>query len=110
MKNLSKTHPTILTVLISLAVTFFFIAGCEKESTPGPEKKPVPTAPAKSQFVNTRCPIMGTPIDPNKVPPGLIREFKGQKVAFCCGDCPAKWDKLSDKEKEAKLREAASKK
>lgn len=63
-------------------------------------------ATAQSQpvaVVNTKCPIMGTKIDPNKVPANLIREFKGQKVGFCCGGCPAAWDKLTDAEKEAKL-------
>ncbi|MHC4926191.1 MAG: hypothetical protein ACYTER_02480 [Planctomycetota bacterium] len=55
------------------------------------------------KFVNTKCPIMGSPINPAKVPGNLIREYKGEKVAFCCGGCPAMWDKLSDKEKESKL-------
>ena len=57
----------------------------------------------KPKFVNIKCPIMGTPINPDKVAKNLIREYKGQKVAFCCGGCPAKWDKLSDAEKDAKL-------
>jgi hypothetical protein len=54
-------------------------------------------------FINTACPIMGTPIDPDKVPSHLSREFRGQKVAFCCPGCPAQWDKLSDSQKQAKL-------
>ena len=59
---------------------------------------------AKAQKVsNTRCPIMGLPIDPAKVPENLTRMYKGQKIGFCCAMCPAKWDKLSDREKEAKL-------
>ena len=57
-------------------------------------------------FVNTACPIMGTKIDPAKVTPDLIREFNGQKVAFCCAMCPPKWDKLTDTEKKAKLMAA----
>jgi hypothetical protein len=68
------------------------------------EKLIVQTQPA---FVNTRCPIMGTPINSAKVKPNLIRDYKGQKVAFCCGGCPAAWDKLSDAEKDAKLRAVA---
>jgi hypothetical protein len=55
------------------------------------------------QFANTKCPIMGSPINPEKVSDNLIRDYKGQKVAFCCGGCPATWDKLSDAEKESKL-------
>ena len=55
------------------------------------------------KFVNNKCPIMGTTIEPANVTEDLIREYKGQKVAFCCKMCPAEWDKLSDAEKEAKL-------
>lgn len=57
----------------------------------------------KPQFVNNRCPIMGSPINPDKVTNDLIREYKGQKVAFCCAGCPSTWDKLTDAEKNAKL-------
>ena len=60
------------------------------------------TAPAK--FVNFKCPIEGGLIVPDKVPANLIREYKGQKVAFCCAMCPPVWDKLSDAEKDAKLK------
>jgi hypothetical protein len=47
---------------------------------------------------------MGGAVDPNTVPDSLTREFKGQKVGFCCGGCPGTWDKLSDAEKEAKFK------
>ncbi len=57
----------------------------------------------KPKFANVRCPIMGSPIRPDKVTDNLIRDYKGQKIALCCGGCPATWDKLSDRKKEAKL-------
>lgn len=57
----------------------------------------------KPQFTNSRCPIMGSPIQRDKVDAGLTRDFKGQKVAFCCAGCPVAWDKLTDGQKEAKL-------
>jgi hypothetical protein len=60
----------------------------------------------KRTFVNSRCPILGNPIDLTNVPANLIREYHGQKVAFCCAGCPAAWDKLSDAEKAAKLKAA----
>lgn len=63
--------------------------------------KPAPVAP---KVVNTICPIEGGAVDPNNVPDSLTREFKGHKVGFCCAGCPAKWDALSDAEKEAKLK------
>lgn len=61
-----------------------------------------PTTAAK--VVNTKCPIEGGTVDPNKVPDSLTRDFKGQKVGFCCAGCPDQWDKLSDADKESKLK------
>lgn len=57
----------------------------------------------KPEFANIKCPIMGSPINPDKVGKNLIRAYKGQKIAFCCGGCPASWDKLSAANKHAKL-------
>ncbi len=57
----------------------------------------------KPQFANNLCPIMGSPINPEKVTKNLIRDYKGQKVAFCCAGCPAAWDKFTDAQKQAKL-------
>ncbi|MFI4911725.1 MAG: hypothetical protein ACIAQZ_08680 [Sedimentisphaeraceae bacterium JB056] len=58
---------------------------------------------ATPQFANVRCPIMGSPINPEHVADNLVREFKGEKVAFCCGGCPARWDKMTDAEKQEAL-------
>ena len=57
----------------------------------------------KPQFINSRCPIMGSPIDRDRVDPSLIRDYNGQKIAFCCGGCPSAWDKLTDTQKQVKL-------
>lgn len=56
------------------------------------------------KIVNVRCPIMGSKVNPDKISSKLIREFEGQKVGFCCGGCPAAWDKLSDAARDEKLR------
>jgi len=83
--------------------------GCRKEA-----EKPAPTTARQEQtateFVNVRCPIMGTQLDLANVPEGLTRTYKGQKVAFCCAGCPTAWDKLSDAEKDAKLAKVLRKK
>lgn len=60
--------------------------------------------------VNTRCPIMGTKINPEKTPEKLTRKFDGKTVGFCCAGCPARWDKLSEEEKAKKLQKAMPKK
>ena len=70
---------------------------------PGDKAPAAPDPKAAAGTVNDRCPIMGGKIDPANVPDALTRQFKGQKVGFCCGGCPAAWDKLTDAQKEAKL-------
>ena len=52
-------------------------------------------------FINATCPIMGSKINPAKVTANLVREYKGQKVAFCCAGCPAAWDKLPNSQKQS---------
>jgi hypothetical protein len=61
---------------------------------------------ADAPVCNMRCPIMGTKIDPTKVPENLTREYKNKKVGFCCAGCLEAWDKLTDEEKDAKLKAA----
>jgi hypothetical protein len=63
----------------------------------------------KPSFVNARCPIMGTPVEGMNVPPSLTRTFEGQRVAFCCPNCPGAWDRLVYPEKAAKLTAAIGK-
>ncbi|MFP4354155.1 MAG: hypothetical protein ACLFUJ_03445 [Phycisphaerae bacterium] len=55
-------------------------------------------------YANAKCPTMGSPIHAKNVKDSLTRQFKGQTVAFCCGGCPAAWDKLSAEDKAAKLK------
>ena len=46
----------------------------------------VETAAADPKPVNTLCPVSGKPIDPTKT-----FVYEGKLVAFCCGDCCAKF-------------------
>ena len=85
---LEKAHKIVTTLLGEMTAT---AAG-------GPA-----TAMAKPGFANTHCPMMGSKIDPAKVPENLVREYRGRKVAFCCGGCPGAWDTLTDAERDAKL-------
>ncbi len=66
-------------------------------------KKMIGEAPKADKVVNSHCPMTGIKIDPNNVPAGQTREFQGQKVGFCCGNCPLDWDKLNDQQKQEKL-------
>ena len=81
LTHLDKAHKMVTTMHQRMAAT----------ATPAPT------------FVNARCPMMGSKIDPAKVPESLTREHKGRKVAFCCGGCPGAWDKLTNDQKQEKL-------
>ncbi len=77
--------------------------------------KPAPQCPmcqagpqASAKIINVRCPMMGTTLKLEKVTEKLTREFKDQKIGFCCGGCPTAWDGLSDEQKEAKLKKASA--
>jgi len=63
---------------------------------------------ARPAVVNAMCPVMGTAINPKNVPANLYRQYKGRGVGFCCPGCPVAWDKLTDAEKEAKLKAAVA--
>jgi len=55
--------------------------------------------------VNEYCVmVLIDPVDPN-----IVRDWKGQKVGFCCEGCLPKWDKLTEAEKDAALAKAIAK-
>ena len=87
-------------VVIGLSAGSAWAAGC---CAPGANSDSTKAVEAVAKPVNTHCPIMGGKIDPDNIKPELTRQFKGQTIGFCCGMCPAKWDKLSDEQKQAKL-------
>ena len=70
---------------------------------------PAPAAPADGAVANARCPIMGGKLDRANVPGRLTVTFRGRKVGFCCGGCPAQWAQLSEAEKAKKLQTALPK-
>lgn len=53
-------------------------------------------------IVNTKCPMAAS----NPAGSKVTREFKGEKVGFCCAGCAGKWDALSDADKAAALAKA----
>ena len=89
----------VVVVMALTAVPFAKASSC----CPDEKKESKKEVKEKPKFANVRCPIMGSPINPAKVTKNLIRDYKDQKIAFCCGGCLVTWDKLSDSEKDAKL-------
>jgi hypothetical protein len=59
------------------------------------------------RFLNDRCPIQGARIDPDKVPAALTRVYGQGQVAFCCAGCPDQWDRLTEAQKAAQLKQVA---
>ncbi len=90
-----------LRIVAPLAAVVFLALwglGCEaKVADPLDDQKP------EAALLNARCPMMGSPIKADSVPETLTRAYEGGTVGFCCGKCPAEWDKLSDADKAAKL-------
>jgi hypothetical protein len=65
--------------------------------------------PPRLKVVNSFSPITYNRIDPNNVPPEYMRTFKGQIVGFCCANCVAQWDRLTDEQRQERLDKAMSK-
>jgi hypothetical protein len=87
----------IVSILSGFAIlTTLVSAGCASsdrtaQASAGAENVPV--------LANTKCPIMGSEVDPS----GPTRQFKGATIGFCCPGCDRKWDSKSDGERMALL-------
>jgi hypothetical protein len=96
-----------IATLLSVALLVVFAAGLIGCNEPAPpERGPgATTQPAsKVATVNPKCPMMtDNKINNAAMAAHMVREFKGQKVGFCCPPCIPKWEALSDEEKAAKL-------
>jgi hypothetical protein len=79
----------------AVAVAGLISAGCASQSGKSA------SAETKSGAVNTMCPIGGHEVDTT-----VVRQWKGETIAFCCDNCTAKWDKMADSEKDGVLKVA----
>ncbi len=61
---------------------------------------------ADNRPVNTKCPMMGSEVDPDKVSEDLKLNFQDETVAFCCSPCVGAWENLSEEEKAEYLAKA----
>jgi hypothetical protein len=107
-----------LSMLLPAVLAAVLLVGCggspsqpaaspSQPSTPtGTSQTPTPPPADTVQVVNSICPIMGNPIDKDRVPADLAVDFHGQKVGFCCGGCPGQWNALTDAQKQEKLQAA----
>lgn len=109
MTKINRGIPLAATALVSVGL--LVLAGgcsempCHHGMTGHSDAPTAKTADGKPlTFANDRCPIMGNAIAPAKVPASLVRDYNGQKIAFCCGGCPGAWDLLPASQKDAKLK------
>jgi hypothetical protein len=55
--------------------------------------------------VNEYCPVqLADPVDPT-----IVREWKGQKVSFCCDGCLPAWEEMTEKQRDTALAAAVAK-
>lgn len=85
-------------------ITCLGLTGCDKNSgasAKSGENEAMCKAvkPGTVTTVNHYCVVM--PDDP--VNPEVTRDFKGQKVGFCCPGCLKKWDGMSDAQRSEAL-------
>ena len=56
------------------------------------------------RVLNTKCPMMGEAVDPE----GPMSDWHGNKVAYCCDGCQAKFEALSDEDQTTKLKDVGA--
>lgn len=80
---------------IALAVAAAaLLAGCASSSQSTSAKTPAGTV----KVINTKCPVAGGAYNPEGK--GVARAYKGAEIGFCCGGCAARFDAMSDVEKD----------
>ncbi len=89
-----------LALVASLSLT-----ACTTETDDENEAACKDVKPGTVTTVNAYCVIMNEdPVDPE-----LVREYKGQRVGFCCKGCVPKWNAMTDAQKDAALATAIAK-
>jgi hypothetical protein len=99
-----KKYTTAAVLVMVMVGSSAMLGGC----LCGPdEDKQVCESPKAGTIVtvNEYCAVNNN--DP--VDPAIIREWKGQKVGFCCKGCLPRWAKMSDAEKDAAVASAVAK-
>lgn len=87
-----------LKVLAVLALVAIPLAGCKTgESCPPIDKS------AQLDCVNRVCPVM---LEDGVRKDGPRREWRGQRIGFCCEDCLGTWDKWTASERDNAVAKA----
>ena len=92
-----KKHMTT-GILVLAAAGSLSILGCTKKESESASASDGASAVVAKASVNSICPMTGEAVDGEHT-----AEFQGQTIGFCCDDCEAAWNKLSDDKKAEKL-------
>lgn len=97
-----KKSPLVFAAAAAMAA--LTLVGCknDQKSSDNMNKPQSSTMNTSGHPVNKTCPVSGEPLPAN----ATTVSYQGKTVGFCCDHCPAKWDKMSDAEKQAKLASA----
>ncbi len=89
----------------TLIFSALLLAGCASpESAPHttPSGAATATTPAAAPTaVNKVCPMTGEPLDP-----AVTVTYRGKPVGFCCSECVEDWRKLTDDQRDARLKKS----
>jgi outer membrane lipoprotein SlyB len=95
----------ITAIALVAALTAVALTGCSSAKKDAAADTKAPAAAPKQAsmgVVNSKCPMMLSHPSTAKT----TCDYNGQKVGFCCGDCVAGWNKLTDAQKAEKLAAA----
>ncbi len=81
------------------------VGACQSSKTAQEPSMCTAPKPGTITSVNQYCVMVAKdPVDPT-----VTAQWKGQTVGFCCNGCIPKWEKLTEKEKDAALAAAVAK-
>lgn len=92
---------------ITLAATI--LAGCQNnKQSSGPVKDEMAeralggpkASTADTRTMNSMCPIGGHEFNPVNHTEDLVREYKGDKIGFCCDGCSSAWDSMNTTQRD----------
>lgn len=95
--------------LAALALAAAVLTGCHNnKQSSGPVKDEMAeralggpkASTADSRTINSMCPIGGHEFNPVNHSEELVREYKGDKIGFCCDGCSTAWDAMGAKQRD----------
>ena len=95
-------------VLAAALLASFSLAACNAHKTSAAAEDETmckQVKPGTVATVNHYCVI----VNDDPVNPDVVREYKGQKVGFCCEGCIKDWNAMSDTQKDAAVKAAEAK-